>query len=120
VTSRFTKLLSTVLVLLMLLQVILILQGMAIMLMLRPPARSVTRYDAEDVYVLTETLTPAPDDMIYVDDGALVLSHYTFSLLPESDSVLFIDWLHSITITDALSQTTVISGPAIVRFGNER
>lgn len=62
------------------------------------------------------TATPIPGDLIYSEDGiALYYSDYTF--VPMSNIAYHIDWPYTITITDALSQTTVIQGPITVRFG---
>lgn len=36
-----------------------------------------------------------------------------------ADNVLFIEWPHSIHVTDSLSRTVTIAGPATVRFSEE-
>lgn len=57
-----------------------------------------------------------PLDKLLQDLMIIALAtEYTFA--PKTiDVKLFIDWPHTIHITDAFSQTTVISGPATVRF----
>jgi len=64
--------------------------------------------------------TPTPTATPEFDvDGWIewLISQWRFT--PDLDDWLLIDWPDSIIITDALSQTTVIQGPATVRFNDE-
>jgi len=83
----------------------------------------------ESVPTPTPTLQPGEvratesniDIDAYIDDWLNSDEWLTeqYTILPESDTVVFINWPHSILVTDAFSQTTVIAGPATVRFSDE-
>jgi len=86
------------------------------------------RYDFPEVLAYLQSLrsvpqghatpTPTPTATPELDvDGWIEWLTSQWRFTPDLDDWLLIDWPDSIIITDALSQTIVIQGPATVRFG---
>ena len=79
--------------------------------------------DGRDYFVWgrpdNKTPTPTLEDGDSIDfaDYILELPPWDIVCSPGRDDTLTIDWSNTMTITDALSQTIVIQGPATVRFG---
>ena len=87
--------------------------------------REVSCDDMESTVTPTPTPTPDPDALILpydlYEDAWLDLdltSQWNYSPTTPDD-VLFINWPYTILITDAFSQTTIVKGPATVRFSEE-
>ena len=82
--------------------------------------RKVSCDDLETAVEPTPTPTPSYDIYDLLWGNSERTSEYVFTPVfdaPEFDAlVLRIDWLSSILITDAFSQTTIVKGPATVRF----
>ena len=86
------------------------------------------RYDFQEVLAYLQSLrsvpqghatpTPTPTATPELDvNGWIEWLTSQWHFTPDLDDWLLIDWPDSIIITDALSQTIVIQGPATVRFG---
>jgi len=79
--------------------------------------------DGRDYFVWgrPDNKTPTPT----LEDGdSIDFADYVFNLPPLEivcspglSDTLTIDWPYTMTITDALSQTIIVQGPATVRFG---
>jgi len=67
----------------------------------------------------TPTPTATPELSSYIEITEDLFLPMDFDYLPTSEDKMLIDWPHTILITDAFSQTTVIQGPATVRFSDE-
>ena len=63
----------------------------------------------------TPAPTPTPTPEISVFDESIRLPN-EWSVLPEADWTFEFDWSGDIIITDALSRTVTVAGPAMVRF----